>query len=227
MDNRLICNLILQALKISKKDVISDFEAAISTANYNGLPQVVWARRAQILENLFVTVPNVHMLHIKRGFWEINPIFDALNGTLYLTSTKTNFINVRNKYQEKGTSTHYIYSLLMYNIGLVPQTTEIELFPVKGGNEQRILSNQKMLGENYDKVKRVYVIVVDYSADKAIEAEQLLLNDKYELVNKVDLTAMLQANHGDNLNVSGKFITPSNTDKPLVKLKKEIKKQKE
>ena len=80
---------------------------------------------------------------------------------------------------------------------------------------------------NLPKVKRVYVIVVDYSADKAIEAEQLLLNDRYELVSKVDLTDMLQVNHGDNLDLSGKFVTPSNTDKPLVKLKKEIKKQKE
>lgn len=226
MGNEEVIDSILQVMKVTRRDVIDDFREAISDVNTNGLPQAVWARRAKVLVKIFKHNDRIKLLHIKRGFWEINPVFNTETGELYLLSSKDNFKNIKNKYLKNGTSTHYTYDLLIYNSGLLPLTSEVTLFQNNDDDEKRITENQKMLGEWYENVKKVYIVIVDYVVDEAIEASCLLLNDQYATVDEVNLTPLLHENDNDNKNLNGAMDNTDNKQhKPLVTLKKKQNKK--
>lgn len=223
MENEEVIDPILQAMKVTRRDVIDDFKVAISDVNTNGLPQAVWARRAKVLVSFFKDNNRIKVLRIRRGFWEINPVFNTETGELYLLSSKDNFKNIKNKYLKDGTSTHYTYDLLIYNSGLLPVTSEVTLFPNNDDDEKRITENQKMLGEWYENVKKVYIITVDYIVDEAIEASCLLLNDQYAMVDEINLTPLLHDNASESSDDKLSGIVGEKNDKqqmPLVTLKK-------
>lgn len=216
--------LILQAMKVTREDIIDEFRNDISDVNYNGLDQAVWARRAKVLERLFRNQQDYKMLHIKRGFWELNPIFNVETGELYLLMSKDNLRRVKNKYHSLGSTSHYSYDFLLYNRNLIPEVTNIDLFPSQNDEERRMLENKKMLGSNYENVSCVYLIVVDYYANEAIDAKRLLLNDSYELVEEVDLNSMLHENADSEMHVAPKEMLGEGKKQnaPMVKLKKKF-----
>lgn len=219
MNNDTLIRYILTAMKVTKTDVKDDFEAAISRDCHNGLAQSVWSRRASVLIDELKNFDAYEVLKIKRGFWEVDPVFNAVTGELYILTTKNNFENVKRKFEKMGTSTHYSYDLLMYNSELLPVTSEVSLFEPDGYEDaQRYSENQKMLGSHAENVNKVYIVVVDYIFDEAIEAKIMLLNDKYELVTERDLTNLLHTNDSvfeldQDSSVTEKSITP------IVKLK--------
>lgn len=215
MKNDSLIQSILMAMKVTKTDVKDDFADAISDVCFDGLPQAVWARRAKVLTNEMANSSTYVVMHIKRGFWEINPVFDISSGELYLLTSKDNFKQVETHFRKQGTSSHYTYDLLLYNSGLLPMTSSISLFDDDNDDdERRNFENQKMLGSYAENVNKVYIVVVDYEANKAIEAELLLLNENYDLVNKRDLTNLLHENDqhlpelGQEYEVSDKPVTP-------------------
>lgn len=215
---------IIKAMKITKKDVIDDFRNGISDVNYNGLSQAVWARRAKVLERAFRNLPEYKMLHIKRGFWEINPIFNLKTGELYLLMSKDNLQRIKDKYYRLGTTSHYSYDFLLYNQKLIPEVTNMDLFPSENDEEKRMLENQKMLGTNYEKVSRVYLVVVDYYANEPIDAKRLLLNDSYQLIEEVDLNDMLHESVNSETYETPKEMPEEDQKQniPMVQLKKKF-----
>lgn len=221
MNNDGLITTILTAMKVTKIDVKADFADAISDVCFDGLPQAVWARRAKVLTNELAQLNGYEVLHIKRGFWEINPVFDINSGELYLLTSKDNFERISKQFRKKGISSHYTYDLLLYNSNLLPETSSISLFNINDDNtEHRTFENQKMLGAHAENVKKVYIVTVDYVANEAIEAELLLLNENYDLIRKRNLTALLHSNNEKLPEIKPANNVNESPTAPIVKLKK-------
>lgn len=223
---------ILDAMSITTYDIRPDFEDTFSKTNHNGIHQVVWAKRSQYLKDIFENDPNIEVLDIQRNFWKVNPVFDIQTGNLYILVSDNNLQRKIADYKSKGTSTHYIYELLIKNDQLEAPQNELSLFSNENYDEkeQRHLYSMKMLGDNYDNVKQVILISVSYFNEAAIGANKLLYNDKFDLILEENLSSLLHneapiidSNNNPNEHNS---VEETYDDKPLVTLKKKYQRKK-
>ena len=217
---------ILHAMSITGKDVIDDFEEAISKSNKNGLYASVWARRSDDLEAQFSEFDEIEVFHIKRtSLWQIDPVFDRCNGVLYLLFSANNLSQVRKKYMKKGESSHYSFSFLLKNIGLLPMDNEqLEFIPVANEeieklNLKRQKDIKKMIGEDASNIKNVKIVSVTYHEGEAIEALLQEYTPEFLLSSERDISDLLVTQYfGDNI-MSDDTSDSIESRQPLVTLK--------
>lgn len=198
---------ILHAMSITNKDVVDDFEEAISKSNKNGLYASVWARRSDDLEAQFSKFDEIEVFHIKRtSLWQIDPVFDRSNGVLYLLFSANNLSQVRKKYMKKGESTHYSVSFLLKNIGLLPMDNEqLEFIPIANEeieelNLKRQKDIEKMIGKDASNIKNVKMVSVTYHEDEAIAALLQEYTSDFLLSSERDISDLLDTQYfGDNI----------------------------
>lgn len=204
---RIVIEGILHAMSITGKDVVDDFEEAISKSNKNGLPASVWARRSDDLEAQFSKFDEIEVFHIKRtSLWQIDPVFDRGNGVLYLLFSDKNLSQVKNKYLKQGKSSHYSVSFLLKNIGLLPMENEqLELVPIGDEeieklNYKRQKDIEKMVGEDASNIKNVKMVSVTYHEDEAIAALLQEYTSDFLLSSERDISDLLDTQYfGDNI----------------------------
>ncbi|MHC3745022.1 DUF5986 family protein [Streptococcus suis] len=96
----------LEAMSFTTRHLEQDYKVAISETSQNGIYQATWARRSNMLKDLFDNSVVWKVLHIKRGIWQFDPILNIETGELIAFFSKNNFRTIRNRYFKKGTSTH-------------------------------------------------------------------------------------------------------------------------
>lgn len=204
-DNETIEEKILQAMKVTKKDLAGDFSNAISKTNTNGIYANVWARRSDVDVELLKNDDNAEVLHISRGpLWQIDPVLDLKSGILYLPMSRNNLTIVRRKFEKNNQSHHYGFTFSSLNFGFeAPHDEQLELVPLTDAEkeEQREYKEKdlrRMLGSLLPKVKHSAIVVVEYVNGEAITAELEVYNAKFELVETKDLTKMLHSSIGSN-----------------------------
>ncbi|MBS4220556.1 hypothetical protein KHA96_19835 [Bacillus sp. FJAT-49711] len=199
---------ILHAMSITGKDVVDDFEEAISKSNKNGLHASVWARRSDDLEAQFSKFDEIEVFHIKRtSLWQIDPVFDRSNGVLYLLFSDINLSQVKNKYIKQGKNSHYSVSFLLKNIGLLPmeENEQLELVPIDDEtieelNNKRQKDIEKMIGKDATNIKKVKMVSVTYHEDEAIAALLQEYTSDFLLSSEWDISDLLDTQYfGDNI----------------------------
>ncbi|MBC1757878.1 hypothetical protein HB838_11970 [Listeria seeligeri] len=223
---QVIIDGILHAMSITEKDVVDDFKGSISKTNKNGLSFNVWARRSDDLESQFAKHDDIEVFHIKRTkLWQIDAVFDRETGNIYLLFSDTTLSQVRNKYMKKGKSTHYSYSFLLKNIGLLPIDGEaVELIPytdeeIEILNLRRQKDIEKMLGNNAENVKKVIMVSVSYHEGEAIAALLQEYTSNYELSSEKDVSFMLNTAYSGDGAMYDDGIQPMESEQSLVTLK--------
>lgn len=186
----------LEVMSFTTKELEADFRAVISKTSRNGIFQTLWARRSDMLCALFKNSTDWQVLHIKRGLWQFDPIFNAKTGELIVFFSKVNFRTIRNRYFRYGFSTHYSLSLLLKNEGLYPEHKMEQLSLSLFGDEydelsQKQIDLERMLGTNCENVTRVRFLVVDYVDNEAVSASLEDYTPQLVLANSVEVSHLL------------------------------------
>jgi len=211
---------IVHTMSYTDLDLLPDYQNSISGYTKNGLYFAVWDHRTEMLVEAAMSNPSIKILLIQRGnLWEFGAIFDEENGKLYILMSQDNLDNKRKDYEKTGKSTHYLYSLLHYNLDK-NVGEQMELFDSPDNEEDRIADCEKMLGEYADKVNEVIVASFTYVNHIASKALLNVFDGNYNQISITDISDMLIAdNTTASSNTLGNGKRDNNQDeKPLVKL---------
>ncbi|HEM5274708.1 TPA: hypothetical protein U1352_002160 [Streptococcus suis] len=189
----------LEAMSFTTRHLEQDYKVAISETSQNGIYQATWARRSNMLKDLFDNSVVWKVLHIKRGIWQFDPILNIETGELIAFFSKNNFRTIRNRYFKKGTSTHYSLSLLLKNEGLYPEqeVEQLSLFDADSSEVKRREADLvRMLGEYCEHVTRIRFLIVDYVGQEAVSASLEDYTPQFLSVSSVDISHLLPSSAG-------------------------------
>lgn len=211
--NKDIVKKLCQAMDYTLTDFRPIYEQAISEVNDNGIRAALWAKRADILTHDFEPNEEIKVLHVKRGnLWQIDPVADLDNGDLYVLMSLKNLKERIREAKQKHFSTHYLYSLILKNSYIkVKQQEELALFSIYSNEEQeenavyRQEDCDRILGNYNEKISRVVVIAVDYVAEIATTACAYVFDDKYNVLESLDVSDyLLPPKYEDTESIVGK-----------------------
>lgn len=185
--------IIVHVMSYTAKDLIFDYQSAISKYTRNGLYSAVWDHRNEMLILTLNANPKIKNILIKRGnLWEFIAVFDSESGRLFILMSQDNLDKKRREYEKTGSSSHYLYSLLHYNIDK-NSNEQLELLdsPNTDNEKKREADCEEMLGEYADKVNEVVVASFTYVNQIASKALLNIFDGNYNQVDVIDISDML------------------------------------
>lgn len=219
--NPLILHASVETMAITARDVRPDFEASIASVNHDGLPQAVWARRGQMVTDLFIENDTIKIRHVHRGgIWQFEAIIDVEQREVYLLMTHDNLKTLQKRFKAHGYCHHYLFSLLLLNPELI--SVQQSLFQL---DEDETKARQKdcdnILGEFAGQIDRVYVAAFDYAEQAAAGGAIYLLDQNGATIESKDISDMLldqeETSEKDSLGTDP--VKRHSESTPLVKLK--------
>ncbi|MTV82196.1 DUF5986 family protein [Secundilactobacillus folii] len=220
--NPIILRSVVEAMSITVRDVLADFNASISSVNHNGLYQAVWARRGQVVTNMLADNETIKVVHVHhKSIWQFEAIVDTDQRDAYLLMSHDNLKALQKKFKKQSSSHHhYLYSFLCLNPK--PTSTQQSLFQSDENEEAARKSDcDIMLGEFANQIDRVYVVAFDYAENTATGGAIYLLDQNGTTIETKDISDMLldQEETSENDSLGTDPIKHSSKPTPLVKLK--------
>ncbi|WP_349623247.1 DUF5986 family protein [Lactiplantibacillus plantarum] len=190
--NKEVVTAQIAAMRFTDLDITPDYES-ISSITHNGLHFATWDRRFQILCTKLAKNPRYEQIIIPRGLWTLVAILDKNDSKLYVMMTEQNLSARQHEVEINGFSTHYGYSLLFLNTGLKPISEQLEMLSTLNDDQQehRMKDLEKMLGEWTEQVDEVFIGSFKYDHGEIIGGSLNLFDDKYRLVDTVDLSEQI------------------------------------
>lgn len=212
-------------MKTTVKDLLPDYNAGISASSTNGISQCVWARRNDMLQEIFSEDKEVSVITFNRGLnFEISCILSKKTGILYVLINENNLRRNVIKVNKEGLSKHYFYILLFKN-SIKMEDVQLSIFNESDSvpNEYRPRTCLELLKSNYENVEKVEFVSGQYINDELVRVELDLFDGNFDLIKKDDITGLFINQYTFEEDMDE---TIDNITNPLITMKSNIKKLK-
>lgn len=177
--------VVTPALKIVIDQIRDDYAAFAGGYYDNGLPWSIWDHRFNEVGSRISSIKCLHEIPIDRRIWKTMSVFNDKDGTLYLFTSRKNFFKIQKEIQG-GKHSHYMYALTASNPVVVKQLSFDGLEDDVDG-EERLEEAKEILGDNFNRVKRTYIITYDYYEDAAVDGTIFLVDTEFNIIDRVTI----------------------------------------
>lgn len=182
VDNNFL-RVVTPALKIFVDQIRDDYTTFVGGKYNNGLSEAIWDFRFNDLSARISKVENLLEIPIDRNIWKTMGVFNTENGTLNLFTSRNNFFKIQKEIQG-GKHSHYMYALTASN-PVISRQLSFDGLEDDTDDEQRLEEAKEILGDNFNRVKRTYIITYDYYEDAAINGTIFLVDTDFNTIDTV------------------------------------------
>ncbi|WP_288557568.1 DUF5986 family protein [uncultured Lactobacillus sp.] len=178
-----LLKIITPALKIPVGQIRDDYAAFAGGKYDNGIPGSIWDRRFNEIASRISSIKKLHEIPIDRHIWKTMSVFNDKDSTLYLFTSRKNFFKIQKEIQD-GKHSHYMYALTAAN-PVVSKQLSFDGLEDDADGEERLEEAKEILGDNFNRVKRTYIITYDYYEDAAVDGTIFLVDTEFNTIDRV------------------------------------------
>lgn len=174
--------VVTPALKTPVGQIRDDYTTFAGGKYNNGVSEAIWDFRFNNISARISKIKFLHEIPIDRKIWKTMGVFNAIDGTLNLFTSRKNFFKIQ-KEIHSGKHSHYMYTLTASNPVVFKQLS-FDGLEVNKDDEQRLEEAKEILGDDFDLVKRTYIITYDYYEDAAVNGTIFLVDTEFNIIDR-------------------------------------------
>lgn len=217
--NPLFLKKIVPSIPVNFNKVNSEHNKNVSPYTNNSKYTDAWdVRFKQIIDSCILS--DIPYIVFDRGaLWSGVMVLDSDTGNLYTFFNEKRFKEIIGS--DKVFCNHYLEGILSFNDDLnIFGSHQMDLISDDQRDKKRIEMAHKLLGDNFDKVKRSIPITFELSGMKIIDVNEYLCNGYGDIIDRDNISYLLQT-EVSQLEVNDKYPV----DKRIVSLKRDVNKE--